>query len=90
MTTRTLTLAKDDETFVFRYSPGYDDEMVAQFVRLAQDSRNRFDWLDAALLSFQVTCAAALDSDEAFPCQFQNVQELFPNAPQPPIAGADD
>jgi len=59
MTTRTLTLAKGGHKYVFRYAPGYEDDVVDEIMRLAEDAQTNLDWLDAATLSFQVAHYAA-------------------------------
>jgi hypothetical protein len=61
MTTRTLSLVKNGHKYVFRYPSGYEDEVVDEIMRLAEDPDTDFDWLDAATLSFQVTQYAAED-----------------------------
>jgi hypothetical protein len=58
-------MQKDDETYVFRYTPGCEDDVVEELVRLADDQAHRIDWLDAATLSFQVTHHAASDCNKA-------------------------
>ena len=66
MTTRTLSLIKGTHKYVFRYSPGSEDDVIDAIIELAEDGAAPVDWLDAATLSFQVTqnaaqgCAAAL------------------------------
>lgn len=61
MKPRVLSLAKDGHEYVFRYTPGHEDEVVDEIVATAEDSTNSFDWVDAATLSFQVTQYAAAD-----------------------------
>ena len=65
MTTRTLSLSKGGHTYVFRYSPGCEDDIVDAVMALAEDDESPVDWLDAATLSFQVTQNAAQDCLEA-------------------------
>jgi hypothetical protein len=59
MATRTLSLAKAGHRYVFRYSPGCEEAVMDQIMRLAEDAECDFDWLDAATLSLQVACFAA-------------------------------
>jgi hypothetical protein len=50
---------------LFRYSTGYEDEVVDEIMRLADDPQSDLNWVDAAALSFQVTQYAADDCLEA-------------------------
>ena len=61
MTTRTLSLAKGGHRYVFRYSPGCEDDVVDAIMELAEDEQSPVDWLDAATLSYQITQNAAND-----------------------------
>ncbi len=61
MIVRTLSMQKDEDLYVFRYTPGCEDDVVEELVRLADDNDHRIDWLDAATLSFKVTHHAACD-----------------------------
>jgi hypothetical protein len=65
MKMRSLTLTKDGHRYAFRYVPGSEDEIVREFMRLADDVGCNLDWLDAATLSFQVTQNAAMDCYDA-------------------------
>jgi hypothetical protein len=65
MSTRTLTLVKGGHKYVFRYSPGCEDEIVDAITALAEDDQAPVDWLDAATLSFQITQYTAADCAEA-------------------------
>jgi hypothetical protein len=51
---RQLCLVKGDERFVFRYQPGQEAEVIDAFAELAADNQRKFDWFDAAVLSFQM------------------------------------
>ena len=70
MATRTLSLIKSGHKYVFRYSPGGEDDVVDAIIQLAEDESSPVDWLDAATLSFEVTqyaavgCFEALSADE--------------------------
>ncbi len=65
MTKRTLTLSKGGHQYVFRYAPGWEDDIVDAVMELAEDPATPLDWLDAATLSFQVTQHAAADCADA-------------------------
>ena len=68
MNTRMLHLEKAGHTYLVKYAPGLEDEVVEELMRLADDRESDFDWMDAAALSFQVTQFAAEDCcDEAQP-----------------------
>ena len=75
MTTRTLSLTKDGQKHVFKYSPGCESDVVTHIMQLAGDKRSGLDWLDAATLSFQVAQAAASDCSNALR-PFQDVSGL--------------
>ena len=65
MKTRVLSLSKGGHKYVFRYSPGHEDEVVDQIVQLAEDNDTNLDWLDAATLSFQIARYTAAGCQEA-------------------------
>lgn len=65
MTTRVLSLAKGDQKYIFRYTPGSEDQVVDEIMRLADDPETNLDWLDAATLGFQVAHYTALGCTEA-------------------------
>ena len=50
-----LSLLKTDETFIFRYEPGNEEDVLDSIVQMANDRGNNFDWFDAAVLSFQLS-----------------------------------
>lgn len=56
---RTLSLSKGEHRFVFRYSEGYECEVLEAIAEMASDASSDFDWVDAASLSFQITCEQA-------------------------------
>jgi hypothetical protein len=58
---RCLSLRKGRERFVFRYAGGQESEVLASLVDLAGDPRSSFDWLDAALLSYEMGRQIAVD-----------------------------
>ena len=51
---RQLSLVKGEERFVFRYHAGQEAEVIDAFASLAADRSSRFDWFDAAVLSYQM------------------------------------
>ena len=56
---RTLSLTKESHRYLFRYTEGCECEVLEAVAELASDSTNNFDWVDAASLSFQITCEQA-------------------------------
>ena len=63
MKMRTLTLAKQGHSYLFRYGPGCEDAVVDEFMAVADDPDAPFDWVDAATLSFQVARYTAESCD---------------------------
>lgn len=51
---RQLSLVKGEERFVFRYQAGQEAEVIDTFAALAAKPSSRFDWFDAAVLSYQM------------------------------------
>ncbi len=51
---RQLSLVKGEERFVFRYQAGQEAEIIDAFASLASNRNSRFDWFDAAVLSYQM------------------------------------
>ncbi len=51
---RQLSLVKGSERYVFRYPDGNESEVIDAFASLASDKSSRFDWFDAAVLSYQM------------------------------------
>lgn len=64
MNTRTLHLEKAGHTYLIKYAPGLEDEVVEELMHLADNRGSNFDWVDAAALCFQVTQFAAEDCFE--------------------------
>jgi hypothetical protein len=56
MTPSVLILDKGGRKYVFRYTPGCERVVMDHLWRLAEDARSGLDWLDAAMLSFQIVC----------------------------------
>jgi len=55
MTLQTLRVQKAEHLYLFRYTPGHEDEIVEEVMRLADDPEAEFDWMDAASVSHRVT-----------------------------------
>lgn len=51
---RQLSLVKGDERWVFRYTPGDEGKLIDAFADLAKNPDSKFDWFDAAVLSYQI------------------------------------
>ena len=54
MKAKTIRFAKEGHHYIFRYSPGMQDELIDQVMDFAENPDCNIDWLDAATLSFQV------------------------------------
>lgn len=63
-TMRQLSLVKGSERFVFRYQSGREAEVIDAFSQLASDESSRFDWFDAAVLSYQMGRRLETELDE--------------------------
>jgi len=61
---RELSIVKDNERFVFRYEAGHEESVLDAFVDLANDRDNKFDWFDAAVLSFQLSKQLVSEADK--------------------------
>ncbi len=61
---RQLVLNKAGEKFIFRYEQGHENELLDALIEQAKDKRTRFDWFDAAVLSFKVTQTLLSQADE--------------------------
>ena len=62
--TRQLSLVKGEERFVFRYRPGQEAQVVDAFSDLAASRDSRFDWFDAAVLSYQMGRRLEMELDQ--------------------------
>ncbi len=51
---RCVSMVKGRHRFVFWFHVGQERELLARFVELADDPESEFDWLDAAVLTFQI------------------------------------
>jgi hypothetical protein len=61
---RQLSLVKGTERFVFRYAAGDEARVIDAFASLASDRSSRFDWFDAAVLSYQMGRRLETELDE--------------------------
>ncbi len=61
---RQLVLNKGLEKFIFRYDTGSEDKLLDALICQAKDERTRFDWFDAAVLSFKLTQSLIGQADE--------------------------
>ncbi len=52
--TKTLSIAKHDQTFVFRYEIGQEAKVLDALVELVNRGDTSFDWFVAAVLSHQL------------------------------------
>lgn len=59
MDVQTLQLERRGHSYFFRYTPGSENEVIDELMRLADDPDCALDWLDTAELSFQVAQQAA-------------------------------
>ncbi|NOS99240.1 MAG: hypothetical protein HOP29_01280 [Phycisphaerales bacterium] len=62
---RTIALVKGSERFVFRYATGNETQVIDALAALATDRDSRFDWFDAAVLSYQMGRRLEMELDEA-------------------------
>lgn len=62
---RTLSLVKGPDRFVFRYAAGNETQVIDALAALAADRDSRFDWFDAAVLSYQMGRRLEMELDEA-------------------------
>ena len=51
---RTLSLAKGDQYFCFRYEVGQEVKVLDALIDMVHKSNHQFDWFDAAILSHQL------------------------------------
>jgi len=51
----TISLAKGEHRYVFRYNRGAECDALEAVAQMAADGGNGFDWGDAAAVSFQIT-----------------------------------
>ena len=63
-TIRQLTLLKSSERFVFRYEVGDEAVVIDALASLASDRGSKFDWFDAAVLSYQMGRRLETELDE--------------------------
>lgn len=56
---REITFLKGPQTYAFDYLPGQEREVIGHLMELADDPESNLDWLDAAMLSFQIARQAS-------------------------------
>lgn len=78
-----LSLLKAEETFIFRYDPGYEETLLDSIVELANDRANSFDWFDAAVLSFQLSKNLVEEADRLLCPQDQATPPGQSESPSP-------
>ncbi|MGB0714637.1 MAG: hypothetical protein ACPGXK_02095 [Phycisphaerae bacterium] len=61
---RQLSLVKGEERFVFRYPPGQEAKVIDAFATMAADKHSKFDWFDAAVLSYQMGRRIEMELDQ--------------------------
>jgi hypothetical protein len=47
-------LTRGRHRYVFQYGEGQESEVLASLIQLAETPQSEFDWLDAAVLSYQM------------------------------------
>lgn len=52
---RCLTLTKGREEYVFTYYEGCEGELLAALIASASDEQSGFDWIDAAVLGYELS-----------------------------------
>ncbi len=58
-----LSLVKGRHRFVFVFRKGRERDLLEAFVDLANDPDSPFDWLDAAVLSYQIGKRVRIELD---------------------------
>lgn len=76
---RQLSLVKGEERFVFRYQPGQEAEVIDAFASMASDQENRFDWFDAAVLSYQMGRRLETELDQISSSKEEKEVESLPD-----------
>jgi len=61
---RQLSLVKGAQRFVFRYPVGFEAQVIDAFADLAADPTSKFDWFDAAVLSYQLGRRLEMELDK--------------------------
>ena len=52
---RTLHLTKRNHEYFYRYDAGFENEIIDELIRQANDTESDLDWIDVANLSHQLT-----------------------------------
>lgn len=76
---RQLSLVKGEERFVFRYQTGQEADVIDAFASMASDQANRFDWFDAAVLSYQMGRRLETELEQIATSTAENGVELLPD-----------
>jgi hypothetical protein len=61
---RQLSLVKGKHRYMFRYQAGREEDIIAAFAAMAEDTESDFDWFDAAVLSYQMGRRLEMDLEE--------------------------
>ncbi|MCP4589954.1 MAG: hypothetical protein GY842_04365 [bacterium] len=61
---RQLSLVKGSDRYVFRYEAGREAEVIDSFSQMANSGTCRFDWFDAAVLSYQMGRRLEMELDQ--------------------------
>ncbi len=61
---RQLSLVKGTERYVFRYQAGDEARIIDALASMASDRSTKFDWFDAAVLSYQMGRKLEKELDE--------------------------
>jgi hypothetical protein len=59
MAAREITLVKGAHCYILRYREGAESNAIAALTRMARNRETDFDWLDAVILSHQLTSGQA-------------------------------
>jgi hypothetical protein len=69
--TRTITLSKRDQKFLFRYDVGEELKLLDSLIEMVKRSDMPFDWFDAAVVAHQLGDPIAQELKGHFPSQAQ-------------------
>lgn len=59
-----LVHRKGGETYIFRYVPGQEDQLLDAIIEAVKSKRTSFDWFDAAVLSLKLTPSLIAKADQ--------------------------
>lgn len=63
---RQLSLVKGRHRYVFNYPVGFEPELIGSLIELADDPDSEFDWLDAAVVCYEMGRRVEADEDPAW------------------------